>query len=485
MAHRSAQRSGNIPALTGLRFVAAFLVAVAHALAILMNFSDAEPAWRQRGVMELADIGMMLFFVLSGFVIQYNYSTQIVEERSRGILNFMAARFARIYPFYIVSFLFVLLLTGYLDRLMDGNAEAIDQFGKIVPFYLSLTHSWIYFVSGKFSLIYQYPIFSPAWSVSTEWFFYLTYPLICVTISRSLSIRSKLVGAVAITLVWLLLIAIVRVITLPLNEQAAVRFGYLANANNGLQHSFLFWLVYFSPYSRIGEFILGCLTAAIFMDLRGIAVSGRERLVGRFILVGALCGLIALYIALFWRPFPFPMSICPNLPLPLTAYFAMSFSFAPFIALIIFCCARYETPVSKILSSRYLVLCGDASYSLYLLHFPVFSAIADSGTMIEYDFWNVLKAGSRVVAALMVVIGVSLVTYAVIESPARRYARRLLTLGRDTRTAPTSRAVVSWACVILIGVVLPLSLMAWQVAVAASRTSGTINVLSAAHGLVF
>ena len=38
------------------------------------------------------------------------------------------------------------------------------------------------------------------------------------------------------------------------------------------------------------------------------------------------------------------------------------------IAVVIFCCARYRSLFSRILSVPLLIVCGDASYSIYLFH---------------------------------------------------------------------------------------------------------------------
>jgi peptidoglycan/LPS O-acetylase OafA/YrhL len=51
---------------------------------------------------------MTLFFVLSGFIIHYDYSEQITKYHWRGIVSFLIARFARLYPLYIGSVLLVL-----------------------------------------------------------------------------------------------------------------------------------------------------------------------------------------------------------------------------------------------------------------------------------------------------------------------------------------------------------------------------------------
>src|SRR4029079_19621104 len=59
-----------IPALTGLRFFAAFFILVAHAGYSIGQFQDSNIS---RYISFIALYGMQLFFVLSGFVIEYNY----------------------------------------------------------------------------------------------------------------------------------------------------------------------------------------------------------------------------------------------------------------------------------------------------------------------------------------------------------------------------------------------------------------------------
>jgi peptidoglycan/LPS O-acetylase OafA/YrhL len=47
---------------------------------------------------------MSLFFVLSGFVIQYNYADIFLKERlPSATFKFIVARFARLYPLYVLS----------------------------------------------------------------------------------------------------------------------------------------------------------------------------------------------------------------------------------------------------------------------------------------------------------------------------------------------------------------------------------------------
>ena len=94
--------AAGIPALTGLRFVAAGTVFAAHALPKIVPLPQ-----NQVGVRPLHACGVAFgpgndaFFVLSGFVIHYNYAEQIQSQGARGRFNFFVARVARLYPLYL------------------------------------------------------------------------------------------------------------------------------------------------------------------------------------------------------------------------------------------------------------------------------------------------------------------------------------------------------------------------------------------------
>jgi Acyltransferase family len=77
----------DIPALTGLRFLAAFSVAVAHAASISLRL-EQPPSWFsaiQNCLETTAGFGMTLFFVLSGFVIHYNYRNLISSKGAASV----------------------------------------------------------------------------------------------------------------------------------------------------------------------------------------------------------------------------------------------------------------------------------------------------------------------------------------------------------------------------------------------------------------
>src|SRR5580704_5650138 len=98
----SVARFGRLEPLTGLRGVAACAVLIAHAIDISFYYKGV--AIFHPFAARLAYFGMALFFVLSGFVIQYNYAGAFASGPFfTATYRFFVARFARLYPLYIIS----------------------------------------------------------------------------------------------------------------------------------------------------------------------------------------------------------------------------------------------------------------------------------------------------------------------------------------------------------------------------------------------
>jgi peptidoglycan/LPS O-acetylase OafA/YrhL len=91
-----------LPTLDGIRFIAAFSILWGHDWGNAAQFSDYPAIASYGGAISL--YGMPLFFVLSGFVIHYNYS-ELFKTRKAGwaVSQFLGARIARLYPLFIAS----------------------------------------------------------------------------------------------------------------------------------------------------------------------------------------------------------------------------------------------------------------------------------------------------------------------------------------------------------------------------------------------
>ena len=94
-----ATRRRELPALTGVRFLAAWYVVLFHALP---GLAHRYPLPKLLGTfLSNGYLAVGLFFLLSGFILAYTYEGQI--DGASGRTRFWEARFARIYPVYLLS----------------------------------------------------------------------------------------------------------------------------------------------------------------------------------------------------------------------------------------------------------------------------------------------------------------------------------------------------------------------------------------------
>jgi len=399
----------QIPALTGLRFFAAFFILFAHAFDWLAQFTDSNI---KEKFAVTAMYGMPLFFVLSGFVIHYNYGRLFMSRRiARATCEFAAARFARLFPLYV----FLLLMASLADNFVNRIYNVWDRALEILAYDLTLTQSWWYIIIEKQSIIYW--LFPISWSISTEMFFYVAY---VVTVFIILSLRgpgTAMLAAIAFAIGATLMFIVSRhYLSELLNLSQRVVPNYIDMAA-GFEHSFYRWLFYFSPYARVLEFFMGCLAAQAFILLRSRVVSAYEQQFANFILILAL-GSLMLFGALYLDAIHFEtMNLYVH-------HLALNFLCAPAIAFIMFYAGRYDTWFTQSLSSPVLLGLGDTSYSIYLLHtwtLRIFTRPAPELNLI----WGI-DAVLRVLFGIIFTLLAAYATYHLIEVPSRVWLRRKL-----------------------------------------------------------
>src|SRR5207248_4315185 len=91
-------RSAEIKSLTGLRIIAAAWVILFHFRPLLRQASPtADNVFGP--LLGVGAQGVDLFFILSGYVLTYNYLDRMGERwTGRGTLRFLWLRLARVYP---------------------------------------------------------------------------------------------------------------------------------------------------------------------------------------------------------------------------------------------------------------------------------------------------------------------------------------------------------------------------------------------------
>lgn len=137
-----------IKSLTSLRFF--------FALAVFLHHYSVKGAV----IFENGFIGVSFFFILSGFILSYSYKDRLFSGNISK-WDFYVARFARIYPLHLLTFLMFITLLVYNNNLPDW---------KVLFSNLFLFQSWIPFKH------YYFSVNEPSWSISCEAFFYAVFP---------------------------------------------------------------------------------------------------------------------------------------------------------------------------------------------------------------------------------------------------------------------------------------------------------------------
>lgn len=407
----------DVPGLTGLRFLAAFSVLIAHGFAVLMQGHDF-PGGVVYWLTQASGFGMTLFFVLSGFVIHYNYATLVTGGGLRGIAAYLWARFARLYPLFLLTLLGYVLVSRRHHAFWTGHPEQLRDVLQALPYFLLSVQSWLYLPIGGTTLIYAIGGSSSlTWSISTEWFFYFLYPLVAWLILRSRVPRLTIVLVLSWCALWIAISTSLYDRGPDFNAWAVERYGPIAEMREpqddfAAQDSFVRWLLYFSPYLRLGEFVLGSLVAQLYMQLRNWKPTGLENAIGTVLFVAAAASMLPITY----------LEYGPDVGTNLFRKMYMNFALAPSAALLIFSAARYRNVFSRLLTSRPALVLGDASYSIYLVHYlALMLATKLIGSAAHGD---VFYAGALILSTAAILL-ISVLLYRYYEAPARKWLRQL------------------------------------------------------------
>src|SRR5581483_10824999 len=390
-----ATRRGEVRSLTGLRLFAAAWVVAFH-FEFTPGAGFVEAVKHVRAIVGVGSLGVDLFYVLSGFVIAFTYLDRMGPKLRVGpARRFIWARVSRVWPvFAVVTNLFGLWLLAKLT-FGDGNIA----FQKIQP-EMTVT-SWL---RQMFMVqMWSQPYFDgsswvgPAWSISAEWAAYVLFPLTALVYYRLGRLPVPLLAALAV---------------LTVTPIAAIS-GMTGNP-------------YF-PYSWLVRIAVGFTSGVlVYLAVRHVPLTDRVRRAASWCTVAVLGGIVA---GLFLGDSMIGMRegdgehggmVMVLFPV-LVGALALSSGRGP----------------ARLLSTNWAVHGGRISYSLYLVHIPVFEVIWT--LMIRYRFIGPDTPGGVTLAfaGLIAVFVAAHLPWRFVEEPARRRLRSPTDRPRVADRAPT------------------------------------------------
>lgn len=358
----------GIPALTGLRGIAALWVLLYHAMILLKTTNPALVA-PLKLLLGAGYLGVDIFFVLSGFVLAYNYADVKTHRSVSSYSKFLWMRLARIYPVHVAALVLmsISMLLHFSLRIpysTDHSAESLFE-------SLALIHGWSVPIFGKWN--------APSWSLSAEWAAYLAFPLVAVVAMRMRSQALLILSVVSLFAILSLLM-------------------YLTPGNNAMQ---------LGMYRIATEF-----TSGVFL-FRLWSLSPKRSNIADQVAMASLIVMLSLsgYLDYAYRDD--------------TALVWL----APLSGILVLFLASAKGAFSALLSSNKMQYLGKISYSLYMVHF---SFLVLAKNYIAHEFTTLPVSTALIITAAFLVTSFACAHwfYVSIEEPSRRWMASLYRRGK-------------------------------------------------------
>ena len=301
----------QLGALTGIRFFLALWVVVYHQGDSLTQ-AIGGPSELHREIECLVWTGysaVSAFFILSGFVLAYNYDLGTLLQAPNAV-RFGIARFSRIYPAYLAGL--VMLIPFAIYQVVAGVQGGMPAGVMNFILNLALLQAWVPAAVLSWNF--------PGWSLSNEAFFYAILPVVGFGIAwfaegqgRRVVLRTMgLAAALWILSLVMPLFAILQPIP-HFGDAPAVDREYL-------QQSAWAGIICYNPLLRLPEFCIGVVLAVLY---RLIPAGSRLWKRGAYFYIPAIA--VILLVLLNGDRIPFPVM---HNGLLAPAYAAMIFGLA-------------------------------------------------------------------------------------------------------------------------------------------------------------
>ncbi len=394
MSPSSPPERRSLPALTGLRFFLALWVIVFH---VVPGRPGLAIPWLPQSpeglscLLRTGYVAVTVFFALSGFVLAYNYDLR-KEWHRRQHGPFAIARFSRIYPAYFIGLLSLTPVALY--RIWQGiPAGGYELSNGLLNLFL--LQAWV----PSAALTWNFP----GWSLSCEAFFYAAFPVVGYFLWK-LSRRRTMLAALGV--LWgLSLAAPLMAVLLPIRG-----FGEVAAAGGvpGPEAGSWVNLISYNPLAGLPAFCTGIVLARFY---RSLPPDSRWFGRGDWLSIPAMT-LIVLVLANADR---IPLALVRNGLL------------LPFYAALILGLALGGGLLARVLAVSPLVFLGNASYAMYILHFPIGEWLLLAEKALALDFEGL---GFVAFYTFAVVVGSSLF-YKFAEEPLHHKLRKALAVRLD------------------------------------------------------
>jgi peptidoglycan/LPS O-acetylase OafA/YrhL len=390
--------AGKMDALTTIRFFGAVYVALGHWLNPIPVISHQRTLWHFIAFARCAVSG---FFLLSGFILAWVY---LRDGKTINKRQFYVSRFARIYPVFLLTLIADCPWYFWSHIAKFGVRGALIKTGISFASSLFMLQAWGRSFWG---------LNLPSWSLSVETLFYAIFPFLGVLLWR---VRKRWIWP-AILLVYV-------------GGQLIVLFVLKAAESHPVDPDVLL----FFPPLHVSTFLLGILLAKLRVHADRDQRPQKRAWTTWVLFTSVVVTCFALAVMV-------PSSMIES---PTGHTLIQDGALSPIFCGLIWVISDKTTPVSRLLSAKWLILLGEASYGLYLIHDPVLHV---TWPILFHALRNVTWREFKVLyllsfpVYLALCIALSVACYLWFEVPARKWIRSRFGSRPATTAGPGTRVM--------------------------------------------
>jgi peptidoglycan/LPS O-acetylase OafA/YrhL len=342
-------------------------------------------------------LGVDMFFVISGFVIASSTLREIDSTNAFSWRSFLHRRVRRLLP----GTALVVVTTAALSMLLLSPFGPQKESAKMLLGAATYTSNFMLMPQSYFSLDPKANPLLHMWSLAVEEQFYFVWPIaIIVFIGLQRKIQRQVFKVIMWSVTALVLLASCWLFLMSATRGSQVNdFGWfrpLIKRNITPEY-----FAFYSPFTRAWEFIAGVVVALLL----------RRRIASYFLKAGALiacCGAALVIFGVAWA------ERFPTVQHEATWSTNTSATLVVVIgtALWIFGGSN-DKLIRPLISLKPLTLIGDYSYSIYLLHWPIWVLLITS-----FD-----QSWKTIVIAFALSLGLGWLQFQFIEEPIRSRKR--------------------------------------------------------------
>jgi len=351
-------RKPPLPALTGIRTLLAFAIILFHFtpphLGILFPFVDN------------GYVFVGVFFLISGYVLTYNYADRAATLVKR---EFWLARFSRLYPVYLL-----VLIISFRMLQNEWQARSHFEFWQGLILTPLVLQGWSPSVATFWNTV--------AWTLSCEVVLYAVFPFLI----RAPWPKKPLHLVFILLALWIIGL-------LPHSLYLLLNPDHIVGHVDRYSSTQLLRFLKYTPVPYACTFLAGVTLGKLQLALR---ITPRQRLALTAVSLATVC--LFFYTVVLRTPY---LLMHGGLLTPLFAALVLGLSGPHFL--------------SALFSWRPLLLVGESSYCLYLIHFNVFQLlhiyhVPERLHLVAFDPW----------LSYVILVLLSIAIYRFVETPARK-----------------------------------------------------------------